>query len=596
MTASTRIPNVASTAVTPLIRYSVAMSNPGSHLFEVILEVEHVESSVLDLKLPVWTPGSYLVREYAKHLQGFRAEDRQGHQLSWCKVSKNHWQVDLGNVSQLQIYYKVFAHELTVRTNHLDATHGFFNPGALLMYIPGFGQTETKLTVTPPSGWTVTTALPPVAGESNTFAVDTFDTLVDSPVEIGTHAIHEFEVLGKPHQWAIWGEGNFDIEQIIADTQKIVEVEAKIFGGLPYNHYLFLLHLSANGYGGLEHKYSTTLLFPRFNFRTPENYNRFMCLVAHEFFHLWNVKRIRPKALETFDYDQENYTDCLWFCEGVTSFYDLAIPMRAGIYDAKTYLKLISDSITRLMGVPGRRVQSLSESSFDTWIKLYRPDANSKNAQVSYYLKGELVSLLLDLLIRKESGNMRSQDQVMQQMWQQFGQSETGYTHAQLKSVVESVAGIDLTDFWVKYIEGTDELPFDEFLNPFGLEVKAETAEDAPPYLGVELKAETGGAMVKTVIVDSPADRGGLVPGDQILAIDGFRVRANQLNDRLLNYQPDDQIQVTVFHDDQLRTYPVQLAKPIPKAYTVLALENPTQEQQELCQRWLGINPKMLGS
>ncbi|MEO0376665.1 MAG: M61 family metallopeptidase [Cyanobacteria bacterium P01_A01_bin.17] len=596
MTEAVRIPNIASSAVTPSIHYQVEMPNPASHLFDVTLTIQNQNSAILDLKLPVWTPGSYLVREYAKHLQTFRVEDAQGQALSWRKVSKNHWQIEAGDVAQLKVRYQVFAHELTVRTNHLDASHGFLNPGAVLMYIPGFEEAETTLTVTPPEGWTVTTALSPVEGKLNTFVADTFDTLVDSPVEIGTHSLYNFDVLGKPHQWAIWGKGNFDIDRIIADTQKIVEVEAKIFGGLPYDRYFFLLHLSAGGYGGLEHKFCTTLLFPRFNFRTAESYNKFMCLVAHEFFHLWNVKRIRPKALETFDYDQENYTDCLWFCEGVTSFYDLAIPMRAGIYDAKNYLKLISDSITRLQAIPGRQVQSLSESSFDTWIKLYRPDANSKNAQVSYYLKGELVSLLLDLLIRRESGNMRSQDQVMQKMWQQFGQSETGYTHAQLKSVVESVAGIDLTDFWEKYIEGTVELPYDGFLNPFGLGVKVETAEDAPPYLGIELKSETGTAMVKTVFCDSPAHDAGIAPDDQILAIDGFRVRANQLNDRLLNYQPNDQIQVTVFHDEELRTYSVTLTESRPTAYKIQPLDNLTQAQQDLGERWLGVNPKLLGS
>ncbi|MGF1601839.1 MAG: M61 family metallopeptidase [Thermosynechococcaceae cyanobacterium] len=577
----------------PAIHYQVAMPNPASHLFEVTISLDDFKVPILDLKLPVWTPGSYLVREYAKHLQNFWVCDRNGQRL-WQKVSKNHWQIQTNEATEINVHYQIFAHELTVRTNHLDLTHGFFNPGAVLMYIPGCEGLETTLQIMPPSGWRVTTALPAVEGQLDTFVADTFDTLVDSPVEIGTHAIHDFEVLGKPHQWAIWGKGNFDIQRMIADTQKIVEVEANIFGGLPYDEYLFLLHLSANGYGGLEHKYCTTLLFPRFNFRKTEDYHRFLCLVAHEFFHLWNVKRIRPQALETFDYDQENYTDCLWFCEGVTSFYDLAIPMRAGIYDAKNYLKLISDSITRLQTIPGRQVQSLSESSFDTWIKLYRPDANSKNAQVSYYLKGELVSLLLDLLIRRESGNMRSLDQVMQQMWQQFGQSETGYTHAQLKSIVESLAGIDLTDFWQKYIEGTVELPYNEFLNPFGFSLKPETAKDTPPYFGVELEADTD--TVKTVSCDSPAHRGGIAPNDQMLAIDGFRVQAHQLSDRILNYQPGDTLEVTVFHDEELRTHSVTLAKPRPTAYRIGPLDNASADQIALGQGWLKVPLKVISS
>jgi len=573
------------------LQYEVAMPDPASHLFEVTLHCFVGTLDTLDLKLPVWTPGSYLVREYAKQLQDFTATDRQGQPLNWQKISKNHWQVQTSETDTVILRYRIFAHELTVRTNHLDATHGYFNPGAMFFYMPGHEADAISVTIHPPDpSWQVTTALEPLPDTPLTFLADSFDTLVDSPFEIGTHHIQDFEVLGKPHQFAVWGAGNHDLQKIVSDTQKIIKVEAKLFDGLPYDRYFFLLHLSANGYGGLEHHDCCSLLYPRFGFRKPDSYNRFMSLVAHEFFHLWNVKRIRPQALRPFDYDQENYTDILWFCEGVTSFYDLVIPYRAGIYDAKFYLKRLSESITRLQAIPGRHTQSLTESSFDTWIKLYRPDANSRNSQVSYYLKGEIVSLLLDLRIRQQHQNQRSLDDVMSQLWQTYGQTQRGYTRAQLQALIESVAELDLTEFWQNYIDGTVELPYAEFLEPYGLEIVPDFGNQPLPYLGFTLKNQTEPGQLQFVDVGSPAQQAGLKPGDQLLALDGFRVQPDQLNSRLKDYQVGDLVTITVFHDDQLESHRVKLADARPQAYRLKPVDQPTAQQNESFRRWLGLD------
>lgn len=351
---------------------------------------------------------------------------------------------------------------------------------------------------------------------------------------------------------------------------------------------MFLLHLSGQGFGGLEHKCACSLIYSRFGFRAPEQYNRFINLVAHEFFHLWNVKRIRPKALEAFDYDRENYTPSLWFCEGATSYYDQIVPLRAGIYDVKHYLNQLSEAITRLQTTPGRLVQPLSESSFDAWIKLYRPDANSRNSQVSYYLKGELVSFLLDLLIRQRHKNRRSLDDVMRQIWQQFGKPEIGFTPAQLQAVIESTAATDLKDFFGHYIDGTTELPFSEYLEPFGLQLHAEPPKDSEPYLGITLKSEKGAASVKFVEANSPAQHSGIDAGDELLAINGFRVSADQLNERLKDYQLGDAIQLTLFHQDELRTCSVTLAEPPANQFKVLPVEQPSPTQKQNFQGWLG--------
>ena len=574
----------------PSLTYFVKMTHPSSHLFEVGLQIEHWPDSVLDLKMPVWTPGSYLVREYARHIQDFRAvsKDKQT-KLSSKKLSKNHWQVETKEVDNILITYRVFANELTVRTNHLDDTHGYFNGAALFYFIPGLEATPVTVEIIPPNAnWKVSTGLPEVSGKANQFYAKDFDTLVDSPFEVGNHGVYSFEVLGKPHKYAIWGTGNIQPNKLIEDTTKIIETEAKLFGGLPYDDYLFILHLTQKSFGGLEHKNSCSLIYSRFNFKDTDKYNRFLQLVAHEFFHLWNVKRIRPKALETFDYEQENYTPSLWFSEGTTSYYDLVIPLRANIYDSKKFLELLSKEITRFLITPGRKVQPLSESSFDAWIKLYRRDKNSDNCQISYYLKGELISLLLDLLIRAKHQNKRSLDNVMAQMWQQYGISETGFTPHQLQRVIESVADMDLQSFFNLYVDSTEELPFNKYLNPFGLQLKAIMEEDNIPYLGIRVKSENNKEIIKFVEKGSPAAVEGIDPEDELLAINGIKVTAAQLKERLKDHQAEEIVSVTVFHQDELKTFSVTLGKPQPSRYEIIEMENTSPLQQEKLRGWLG--------
>lgn len=578
------------------LHYQVEMPEPEAHLFEVTLQIRNwhpeLAEAPLDIKMPVWTPGSYLVREYARHVQNLRAIDATGAPLDCWKVSKNHWQIDPRGRTELTLRYQVYANELTVRTNHLDSTHGYFNGAALFFYVPEYEKQPITITiVTPNPNWQVFTPLPPVAEASNTFQAEDFDTLVDSPFEIGEHQLYHFNVLGKPHSLAVWGQGNLEADRVIADMQRIIEVEAKLFGGLPYDRYLFLLHLAGQGFGGLEHKFSCSLIYQRFGFRIKDRYDRFMQLVAHEFFHLWNVKRIRPKALEVFDYDNENYTPSLWFSEGTTSFYDLIIPYRAKIYSIGTYLNALSREISRYMSTPGRRVQPLSESSFDAWIKLYRPDANSSNSQISYYLKGEMVSLLLDLLIRARHDNRRSLDDVMRQMWEQYGKEEIGFTPQDLEAVVESVAGTDLTEFFNLYLHGTDELPFDQYLAPFGLKLQADGAgEDGVPYTGLMVKTEAGREMVKFVEAGSPAQKAGLDAGDELLALNGIRVTAEQLNDRLRDFAVGNSLEVTFFHQDELRSTSLTLAPPRPTRYQIVAIEHPSRQQEQNFAGWLGVS------
>lgn len=589
MTEATQIRPDSATTVTPTLQYWVGMPKPESHLFEIRLKIQGdiLLSSPLDLKMPVWTPGSYLVREYARHLQDFRVCDSEGNPLKWQKKSKNHWQIQSKSATEIWVFYRIFANELSVRTNHLDGSHGYFNGAALFFYIPGYEKHPIQVTIEPPKNWTVSTSLPTVPHQINTFYASDFDTLVDSPFEIGTHRLYEFEVMGKPHQLAIWGDGNVNPERLLTDFEKIITVESELFDGLPYERYLFLLHLSNQGFGGLEHKDSCSLIYSRFGFRSSDKYHRFMQLVAHEFFHLWNVKRIRPKALEVFDYEQENYTPSLWFSEGTTSYYDMVIPYRAGIFDVKGFLNAIAKDITRLQTIPGRLVQPLSESSWDTWIKLYRRESHSDNNQISYYLKGELVSFLLDLLIREKHGNQRSLDDVMRQMWLEFGQPEIGFTPEQLEQVIESIADTSLTDFFQRYLYGLDELPYNQYLEPFGLQLIAET-KDETPYLGCKVATEKGREIIKFVEAGSPAEAAGLDIHDELLALNGLKVTSDQLNDRLKDYKPGDTIELTFFHQDLLRTCQVTLTSPRPNHYQIVSVSEPTPQQKRNFEGWLG--------
>lgn len=588
MTKATYQPAIPAATPTVAIEYQVAMPEPETHLFEVTLRVKGWSGDRLDLKFPVWTPGSYLVREYAKHLQDFSACALKEHSLCWQKLSKNHWQVQTVGISELVVSYRIFANELTVRTNHLDETHGYFNGAALFFFIPGFERQPIRLTIVPPKpNWNIASALPEIA--PHTFCAADFDALVDTPFEIGIHHRYDFPAAGKPHSLVVWGAGNLPAQKAIADIQRMIEVEAEMFDGLPYDRYLFLLHLSGNGFGGLEHKDSCTLNYPRFGFRHPDKYNRFMQLVAHEFFHLWNVKRLRPKELEIFDYEAENYTPSLWFCEGTTSYYDTLFPYRAGVYDVQTLLTLLSKDITRFLTTPGRKVQPLSESSWDAWIKLYRRDANSDNTQISYYLKGAMVSLLLDLLIRNNTKNSRSLDDVMRLLWQQFGREEIGFTSEDLQASLALVANTNLDDFFQRYIFGTQELPFDEYLEPFGLEVQPIT-DDSLPFLGIRTSTQNGKTTIEFVEAQSPAQQAGIDAGDELLAIDSIRVSTDQLDERLADYQAGDTLTVGLFHQDQLRTLSVTLAPPRPNRYRLVPVAQPSLTQSQNFESWLGVS------
>jgi predicted metalloprotease with PDZ domain len=575
------------------VRYRVAMPEPHSHLFEVTLTLERPGAAPV-LVLPVWTPGSYLVREFARHLEGLEASDGSGRRLPVERLDKHRFRVEAGEADRLEVRYRVYANELTVRTSHLDGRHGFFNGANLFLFAEGREREPCALEIAPPPGWRVSTAL---EGGPTTFAARDYDELVDSPVEVGTHAVASFTALGKPHEVALVGRGNADPERLTRDLARIVEVLGGLMGGLPYERYLFIVHLGDKRRGGLEHERSTTLQVHRMSFFPEEAYQETLALAAHEFFHLWNVKRMRPRALVPFDYGREQYTRLLWWFEGATSYYEQLALTRAGLRDGRRYLKHLGEELTSLERTPGARKMSLEEASLTAWVKYYRPDENSLNSAVSYYRKGELVALALDLELRRAG---RSLDELLRLLYERHG------AHGVPEDGVERAAGELLGEerarvFFDRLVRGTEALDLD--LGPVGLALRRRAAQSlddkggtpakgdaekrVPGWLGAEL-ATTGKLVVRSVREGGPAHRAGLYAEDEILAESGFRVDRSALWDRLLERGPGGSLRLTVFRADELVEVEVPLGPPPEDALWVEPLPEATPAQRAAFEAWLG--------
>ena len=579
----------------PEIAFTVSMPRPHTHLFEVEARLRYRGAAPerLDLLMPVWTPGSYLVREFERHVQGFAAQDGGGRALPWTKANKNTWRIETGGAREVRVRYSVYANELTVRTSELNDRHAFWNNANLLVYPDGLLGAPSTLRVEPPGGWKIATGLPAVAGARDTFRAENFDVLYDSPFLAGDLRVLAFEVRGVPHRIVVDGPGNYDPARLRADVLKVVEAAVALMGDTPYRDYTFMLMLAPTGSGGLEHLNSTALIWRRFGFSTPEDLRSFYGLVAHEFFHIWNVKLIRPDALGPFDYTRENYTRLLWVAEGLTSYYDNALVRRAGLMTDRQYLDLIARDIQNLQNTPGRLVQSAEEASFDAWIKYYRPDENTINSSVSYYDKGALVGLLLDLEIRRRSNGARSLDDVMRALYEDFARKNRNYTPGDFQRAAERAAGGSLEEFFRRYVRGREELDYDAALAWAGLRLDTASNKAGRPaaeeaYLGANLEEKEGRLTVKNVPAGTPAYEQGLYAFDHIVAVDGYRATREFLDARLAEKRAGDQLTLSVFRGDELRTLNIRLGGRRDTTYRIVPVAGATEQQKRNYQSWLG--------
>lgn len=580
------------------ITYRVSAADRRAHLVDIVMRVANVPSSTqqLDLELPVWAPGSYLVREFARHVQDERAAVAGG-AIPIVKTAKNVWRVSLPSgtpgdgTRTVDVGYRVYANELTVRTSHVDAEHVYLNGSNVFMYVAGMKSLPVRVELDLPSNWKVATGLrsagpvSPITADMqvvHAFSAPDYDTLADCPIEAAPDLrILTFEALGKPHEIAIWGAGNVDTARLTADTKKIVEATAAVFGNeLPYDRYVFIVQLFPGGGGGLEHSNSTVVQANPWGLQKKDTYRGFLELIAHEFFHAWLVKRIHPPALGPFDYTTENYTRMLWLMEGTTDYYGTLLVKRAGLMTEDDFWKEIAKQIATLERTPGRKHQSAEEASFDAWIKFYRQNEHSVNSTVSYYLKGMVVTAMLDLEIQGRTKGAKSIDDVLRNLWTTYGKRGIPVPEDGVEPAVEASIGSDFTAFFDSYVRGRADIDYDAFLVHVGRKLVAEAPKNddritAAPgaWLGASLGDANGRTAVSSVLEGSPAWTAGLSAGDDVLAMDGYRVTAATMDTRLSDRSPGDEIRLTVFRREKLIELRVKLGARPADTYKIVKIE-----------------------
>ena len=550
----------AQTAPEP-IRYTLAFPAPHTHYVDVTAVVPTDRRPEVELMMAVWTPGSYLIREYERNVESVTATGDGGRAVAIEKSDKNRWRVAAAGAATVTVKYRVYAREMSVRTNWVEADFAMINGAPTFLTLAGAANRPHEVVIEPARGWrTSMTSLPAMPGGNHRYRAADYDELVDSPILIGNPAVYEFSIDDKKHYLVNIGEaGVFDGAKAAKDLEAVFREQRRFWGSLPYDRYLVMNVLTAvpgqiPG-GGLEHKNSTMLIAGRWATRTRQSYLAWLELASHEIFHAWNVKRLRPVELGPFDYENENFTRSLWVVEGVTDYYGELLVHRAGLSSQLEYLDALANKIEEIQTTPGRAVQSAELASQDAWIKYYRPDENSSNSSVSYYTKGSVLGFLLDARIRKATNGAKSLDDVMRAAYQRFSGAK-GYTPDEFRAVAEQVAGTSLASFWDAGVEGTAEVDYTEALDLFGLRFRPVEAPraDRPgrAWLGATTRNDAGRLVVSQVRRDGPATAAGLNVDDEIIAIDDFRVRADQLAPRLDQYKPGDKVTLLVARRDQL--------------------------------------------
>lgn len=580
-----------------IVEYTVTLDQPQTQMVDVAMLVRGWEARTLEVHLPVWRPGRYAVLDMAGGVRDVRATGPGGEPLKIEKTQKATWVIQTPAPGDITVRYRVYANSLADRTRHVDDTHAFLSGSAVFMYLHERREAPLRVRVEAPEGWRTATGLARVPGESDVFTAPDYDLLVDSPLEIGKHDLIEFEVKGVPHEVAIWGRGDYGREQLKEDFARIVGATSDLFGDLPYERYVFLLHLTPRAGGGTEHLNSTIMQTSPTVFDSPGTYRNFLGLVAHEFFHTWNVKQFRPAGLKPYDYQRENYTELLWIAEGATTYYEHIILARAGLMEPGKCLEALAATIGEERARPGGSVQSVADSSFDAWIKFSRPSPDAANSTVSFYSKGELVNLALDMEIRRLTGNRVSLDTVLVELYRRFPLAGPGYTTRDVLMTIADLTGENLRPFFDRYVSGTEALPLEKLMQVSGLRLEreerkkregSEELEPEPAYTGLRLRDADGLAVVTTVLSDGPAYAAGVNADDQIIALNGRRLRAGELEARLKKIRPGDPVRLTLFRADELREVEFRAGEKSPARWTLKPVKEPSDLQRAVYESWLG--------
>lgn len=576
------------------VRYLLRIPAPATHYIEVQATYPTSRQAATELMMPVWTPGSYLVREFAGHVEAVQARDPSGRPLQVEKSRKNRWRVQSGGARAVVLTYRVYAYERQARTNWVEDSFALINGGPTYITLVEQARRPHEVTLELPAAWSQSlTALSPVSdGRPHHYRAPDFDTLVDSPILAGNPTVYEFTIDGVRHALVNVGDaGVWDGARSVRDVERIVRVARELWGSLPYQRYLFF-NLLTDRYDGIEHKGSTVLFANRWSTRTESGYYYWLLLVAHEFFHAWNVKRLRPVELGPFDYENEVYTRSLWVAEGLSDYYAWLLVSRAGLASRERTLADVSRSVRMLQTTPGRLVQPLEQASYDAWIKQYRPDENSPNSAVSYYTKGSIVGLLLDARLRRLTNGKRGLDDVMRAAYRRFS-GERGYTAADFRAVASQVAGTDLGDFFHRALETTEELDYGEMLDWYGLKFDSPAPDTAAKaWLGVVTRSDDGRVLVSNMVRGTLSYGSGLAPDDELIAIDDVRIGEEGLEVELERYRPGTTVSVLVSRRGELRRFKLTLGSTPPDRWSLSVRPDATPEQQARLVAWLGpISP-----
>jgi predicted metalloprotease with PDZ domain len=573
------------------IRYTLSFPAPHTHYVEITASVPTGGRPQVEMMMAVWSPGSYLVREFSRHIEAFTARGPDGRTLDVDRSRKNGWTITTGGAPAVTVAYRVYSREMGVRTNWVESRFAMLNGAPTFITLAESAPRAHEVTLAMPRDWKqVLTGLPEVSGRPHVFSAPDFDTLVDSPIVAGNPELHEFSIDGKRHYLVNTpATETFDGPRAAKDLERLVEQHRRMWGFLPYDKYFFLNMITEGG-GGLEHKNSMMVMTNRWTTRTRKAYVAWLELVSHEFFHAWNVKRLRPMELGPFDYEKEVYTRSLWIAEGFTDYYGELLVHRAGLSTRDEYFEALSNQIEALQTTPGRLVQSAEMASYDAWIKYYRPDENAANSSISYYTKGAVIAFLLDAKIRTATGGVKGLDDVMRAAYQKYSGAR-GYTPDQFREVTEQVSGLDLRSFWHTVVEGTGELDYQEALEAFGLRFSpgGTSAADKPgkAWLGTTTRNDNGRLVVTQVLRGSPGYEAGINVDDEILAIDEYRVRADRLANRLEQYKADDRVTLLVARREQLVRLPVTLGAEPSQKWRLEIHPSADETQKRRLSAWL---------
>ena len=573
------------------LTYTLSFKERTAHYVSVNLEIDGLRSRErLEFKMPVWIPGSYKVRDFSGNVEDFRITSGS-RELPVTKVDKNTWQVELDGHRRINVKYKVYAFGQDHRTSFVDADRAMLNGASVFMYPVGMETKESLVVVDLPRGWQrATCSLPSVGGRSPVFRAPDYDTLIDSPLMIGSHKVFETLVDDVPYRYAISGKGDYDQAQLLADTRKIAGEMHQLFGSVPYDRYTIFVDISNRRRGALEHLSSAYLMVSRWTFDGEDNYRKYLELLAHEMFHAYNVKRIRPMVLGPFDYDRENYTTQLWVSEGLTSYYDRQLLLRSGLLDVEQYFELLTMDMEKMLSRPGRHQQTLEESSFDAWIKFYQPNENSPNATISYYVKGSLVGVTIDLAIREATDGGRSLDDVFRALWHDFQTSGEGFAPERFREICEEMAGRPLDEVFA-YVTTTRDIDWEAAFTPFGLEVVAahqDPADSAKAYWGFETEERAGSLVIKTIYHGTPAADSRLSVNDELLFVDNYRLTAANATSVLDSREQGKTATFVVSRDGLMRTFRMKPGEPPLNSLTLMKVADPATRQKMLYTNWLG--------